>query len=153
MSILLGLILEPHQMNFENDDLLKLHEQYTNCDETTTNEPLQYTCIKLSDGELLRDAKLCWTSSYLLPDFVSLEQNNDFNEKKEPIDQNAIDFFKLNKKPSSSLVKKNLANLAKKFSLKYHKIKYVKIINILFDMFILCFFLIFSVTYDYQQQQ
>ncbi|CAF4815095.1 unnamed protein product, partial [Rotaria socialis] len=125
-SVLGCKFLEPHQMSFENDDLLKLHEQYTTCDETTANEHLQYTCIKLSDGELLRDAKLCWTSSYLLPDFVSLEQYNDFNDKKEPIDQNAIDFFKLNKKPSSSLVKKNLANLAKKFSLKYHKLNDIR---------------------------
>jgi hypothetical protein len=124
-SILDYKFLEPYQLRFDNENLLQLHEQYTTSNETNVNEHLRYTCIKLSDGELLRDAKLCWTSSYILPDFISLEQYNDFNEQKEAIEQNALDFFKLNKKPSYALVQKHLSNLAKKFSLKYHKIKFV----------------------------
>jgi hypothetical protein len=117
--------LEPYQMRFETDHLVQLHEQYTNSNETTIAEHLRHTCIKLNDGELLKDAKLCWTSSYLLPEFVRLEQYNDINEQQEPIEQNALEFFKLNKKPSYALVQKNLTNLAKKFSLKYHKLKFV----------------------------
>jgi hypothetical protein len=124
-SILDYKFLEPYQMHLDNNNLLQLHEQYINSNEATIAEHLRYTCIKLSDGELLKDAKLCWTSSYLLPDFIRLEQYNDFNEQQEPIEQNALDFFKLNKKPSYALVQKNLSNLSKKFSLKYHKIKFV----------------------------
>jgi hypothetical protein len=124
-SILDYKFLEPYQMHLDNNNLLQLHEQYTNSNETPIPEHLRYTCIKLSDGELVKDAKLCWTSSYLLPDFIRLDQYNDFNEQQEPIEQNALDFFKLNKKPSYALVQKNLTNLSKKFSLKYHKIKFV----------------------------
>lgn len=122
-SILDYKFLEPYQMNYEHDDLLQLHEQHNNSNDTMSNDHLNRTCIRLSDGELLRDAKLCWTSAYLLPDFVTLEQYNDYNDKREPVDQNAIEFFKLNKKPTYSVVQKNLINLAKKFSLKYHKIR------------------------------
>ncbi|UJR25623.1 hypothetical protein I4U23_006975 [Adineta vaga] len=122
-SILDYKFLEPYQMHLESDDLLQLHEQYTNSsDNTTPADHFRHTCIKLSDGELLKDAKLCWTSSYLLPEFIRLEQFNDFTEQQQPIEQNALEFFKLNKKPSYALVQKNLSNLAKKFSLKYHKI-------------------------------
>ena len=124
-SVLNYKFLEPHQMHLDNDDLLQLHEQYTTSNDTTVAEHLRCTCIKLSDGELLKDAKLCWTSSYLLPVFVDLEQYNDFNDRQEPIERNAIEFFKLNRKPSHTLVQKNLSNLAKKFSLKYRKIKFV----------------------------
>ncbi|CAF2362730.1 unnamed protein product [Rotaria sp. Silwood2] len=127
ISILDYKFLEPYQMHIEHNDLLQLHDQYINSiDITATSEHLRYTCIKLSDGELLKEAKLCWTSSYLLPEFVCLEQYNDFNDKTEPIEQNAIEFFKLNRKPAYSLVQKNLTNLAKKFSLKYHKINDIR---------------------------
>ncbi|CAF4661183.1 unnamed protein product, partial [Rotaria sp. Silwood1] len=125
-SILDYKFLEPHQMHLENDELLQLHEQYTNSTETNLNDSFRFTCIKLSDGELLKDAKLCWTSSYLLPEFIRLECYNDLNDQQEPIDQNALEFFKLNKKPSYALVQKNLANLAKRFSLKYEKLNEVK---------------------------
>jgi hypothetical protein len=124
-SILDYKFLEPYQMHLESDDLLQLHEQYSNASDANVADHFRYTCIKLGDGELLKDAKLCWTSSYLLPEFVRLEQLNDFTEQPQPIEQNALDFFKLNKKPSYSLVQKNLSNLAAKFSLKYHKVKYV----------------------------
>ena len=117
--------LEPYQMHAQSDDLLQIHEQYNNAADMSVAEHFRYTCIKLSEGELLKDAKLCWTSSYLLPEFVRLEQYNDFNDQHEPIELNALEFFKLNKKPSYALVQKNLANLAKKFSLKYQKLKYV----------------------------
>lgn len=122
-SILDYKFLEPYQMHRENDDLLQLHEQYTNGTETNSAEHFRLTCIKLSDGELLKDAKLCWTSSYLLPEFVRLEYYNDCQDRQEPIEQNALEFFKLNRKPSFALVQKNLTNLAKKFSLKYHKLR------------------------------
>ncbi|CAF3425408.1 unnamed protein product [Rotaria sp. Silwood1] len=125
-SILDYKFLEPYQMHLENDELLQLHEQYTNSTETNLNDSFRFTCIKLSDGELLKDAKLCWTSSYLLPEFIRLECYNDLNDQQEPIDQNALEFFKLNKKPSYALVQKNLANLAKRFSLKYEKLNEVK---------------------------
>ena len=124
-SILDYKFLEPYQMDIKTDSLLQLHEQYTTSIDTSINDHLRHTCIKLSDGELLKDAKLCWTSSYLLPEFVRLEQYNDSNDQQEPIEQNALDFFKLNKKPSYALVQKTLSNLAKKFSLKYQKIKFV----------------------------
>lgn len=135
-SILDLKFLEPHQMNLETENLAQLHEQYTNTNETAMTEHLRHTCIKLSDGELLKDAKLCWTSSYLLPDFVRLEQYNDTNEHYEPIEQNALEFFKLNKKPSYALVQKNLSNLAKKFSLKYHKIKFVDLSFLILNFFL-----------------
>jgi hypothetical protein len=127
--------LEPYQMNLENDELLQLHEQYTNSIDTNINDHFRFTCIKLSDGELIKDAKLCWTSSYLLPEFIRLEHYNDINEQQEVIEQNALEFFKLNKKPSYALVQKNLSNLAKKFSLKYHKLKFVKYFNFLFNIY------------------
>ena len=124
-SILDHKFLEPYQMRMDTDHLVQLHEQYTSVNDVSIAEYLRHTCIRLNDGELFRDAKLCWTSAYLLPEFVRLEQYNDNNEQQEPIEQNAIDFFKLNKKPSHALVQKHLANLAKKFSLKYHKLKCV----------------------------
>jgi hypothetical protein len=124
-SILDYKFLEPYQMDLETDKLIQLHEQYTTTNEISITEHLRHTCIKITDGELLKDAKLCWTSSYLLPDFIRLDYFNDINDQKEPIEQNALEFFKLNKKPSYALVQKNLSNLAKKFSLKYHKIKFV----------------------------
>jgi len=124
-SILDYKFLEPYQMHSESDDLLQLHEQYTNSTDTNSSDHFRFTCIRISDGELLKDAKLCWTSSYLLPEFVRLDQYNDFTEQQQAIEQNALEFFKLNKKPSYALVQKNLSNLAKKFSLKYHKIKFV----------------------------
>jgi len=121
-SILEYKFLEPHRMNSENDDLLRLHEQfYIENDEKTIDEHFRSTCIRISDGELLKDAKLCWTSSYLLPEFVRLEIFNEFNDRREPIDDNALEFFKLKKKPSVNLVQKNLSNLVAKFSLKYSK--------------------------------
>jgi hypothetical protein len=113
-------------MHIENDEFLQLHEQYNNATDTNLNDHFRFTCIKLSDGELLKDAKLCWTSSYLLPEFIRLEHYNDVNEQQEPIEQNALEFFKLNKKPSYALVQKNLSNLAKRFSLKYHKLNDIK---------------------------
>ncbi|CAF0732765.1 unnamed protein product [Adineta steineri] len=121
-SILDYKFLEPYQLHLERNDLLQLHEQYTNSSDTNLTDHFRYACIKLSDGELLKDVELCWTSSYLLPEFVCLEQYNDFTEQKQAIEQNALEFFKLNKKPSYALVQKNLSNLAKKFSLKYYKI-------------------------------
>ncbi|UJR23291.1 hypothetical protein I4U23_026307 [Adineta vaga] len=117
-SILDYKFLEPYQMHADHDDLLQLHEPYSNCSDTNVADHFRFTCIKLSDGELIKDAKLCWTSSYLLPEFIRLEHYNDVNDQKETIDENALEFFKLNKKPSYALVQKNLANLAKKFSLK-----------------------------------
>ncbi|CAF3697917.1 unnamed protein product, partial [Adineta steineri] len=117
-SILDYKFLEPYQMRSDNDDLLQLHEQYINSSDTNSTDYFRFTCIKLSDGELMKDAKLCWTSSYLLPEFIRLEHYNDVNDQKESIEQNALEFFKLNKKPSYALVQKNLSNLAKKFSLK-----------------------------------
>jgi len=120
-SILDYKFLEPYQMRLDTDQLVQLHEQYSSTQDCSINEHYRHTCIKLTDGELVRDAKLCWTSSYLLPDFIRLEQHNDLNEQHESIDPNAIEFFKLNKKPSYALVLKNLTNLSKKFSLKYHK--------------------------------
>lgn len=125
-SILDYKFLEPYQMHLENDDLLQLHEQYTISTEPNQKDAFRYTCIKLSDGELLKDAKLCWTSSFLLPEFIRLDFFNDSNDQQEPIDQNALEFFKLNKKPSYALVQKNLANLAKTFSLKYERFRFVK---------------------------
>ena len=122
-SILDYKFLEPYHMHAENDDLLQLHEPYTSSTETSATEHFRFTCIKLSDGELLKDAKLCWTSSYLLPDFIRLEHRNELHEQQEPIDPNALEFFKLNKKPSYALVQKNLSNLSKKFSLKYQKLR------------------------------
>jgi hypothetical protein len=122
-SILDYKFLEPYQMHIENDDLLQLHDQYISSTETTINDHFRFTCIKLSDGELLKDAKLCWTSSYLLPEFIRLEYYNEFNDQQESIDQDALEFFKLNKKASYALVQKNLSNLAKKFSLKYQKLR------------------------------
>ncbi|CAF1400093.1 unnamed protein product, partial [Didymodactylos carnosus] len=116
-SILDIKFLEPYRMIYENDDLLQLHEQYTVSDDVNQ---LKYTCIKLSDGELLQYSKLCWTSSYLLPEFVRLEQYSDDTDQTQQIDQNCLDFFKLNKKPSYALVKTNLTNLCEKFSLKYN---------------------------------
>jgi hypothetical protein len=115
--------LEPYQMHVENDDLLKVHEQFSHSVETSIAEHLRYTCIKLSEGELVKYAKLCWTSSYILPEFVRLEYANDLNDQHEPIEQNALEFFQLNKKPSYALVQKNLSNLSKKFSLKYHQLR------------------------------
>ena len=118
-SILDLPFLEPYQMHRDHDNLLQIHEQYNNGVDISVSEHLRRTCIKLNEGELLRDAKLCWTSSYLLPDFIRLDHYNDQNDQRESIDPNALDFFKLNKKPSANLVQKNLWNLAKKFSLKY----------------------------------
>ena len=115
-SILELKFLEPHRMNVEHDELLQLHEQFN-----SGNEEFRSTCIRIGDGELLKDAKLCWTSSYLLPEFVRLETYNEFHDRQEPIEQNALEFLKLNKKPSLNLVQKNLSNLAAKFSLKYSK--------------------------------
>ncbi|CAF4092007.1 unnamed protein product, partial [Rotaria magnacalcarata] len=120
-SILDYKFLEPYQMHSENDELLQLHEQYTNSSEPNPKDSFRFTCIKISDGELLKYAKLCWTSSYLLPEFIRLDYFNDSNDRQESIDQNALEFFKLNKKPSYALVQKNLANLAKIFSLKNEK--------------------------------
>jgi hypothetical protein len=110
-------------MHLENDELLQLHEQYTNSTDTNLTDHFRFTCIKLSDGELLKDAKLCWTSSYLLPEFIRLEHYNDINDQQEAIEQNALEFLKLNKKCSYALVQKNLSNLAKKFSLKNQQFK------------------------------
>ena len=138
-SIINYKFLEPYQMHIENDELLQLHEQYTTSTDANANDSFRYTCIKLSDGELLKDAKLCWTSSYLLPEFIRLKYHNDINDQQESIDQNALEFFKLNKKPSYGLVQKNLSNLAKTFSLKYHKDKYSKLIVFHRSYFLLCF--------------
>ena len=121
-SILEYKFLEPYQMHLDKDSLMQLHEQYNNATDGNLAEHFRFTCIKLSDGELFKHAKLCWTSSYLLPEFIRLESYNEINEQQEPIEQNALEFFKLNKKPSYALVQKNLSNLAKKFSLKYHKL-------------------------------
>ncbi|CAM2704787.1 unnamed protein product [Rotaria socialis] len=120
-SILDYKFLEPYQMHSDNDELLQLHEQYTNSSEPDPKDSFRFTCIKISDGELLKYAKLCWTSSYLLPEFIRLDYFNDSNDQQESVDQNALEFFKLNKKPSCALVQKNLANLAKLFSLKNEK--------------------------------
>lgn len=124
-SILDYKFLEPYQMRAEHDELLQLHEQYVSNSETSVAEHFRFTCIKLSDGELIKDAKLCWTSSYLLPEFIRLEHYNDANDQKEAIDENALEFLKLNKKPAHGLVQKNLSNLAKKFSLRNQQFKYV----------------------------
>jgi hypothetical protein len=124
-SILDYKFLEPYRMHSEHDELVELHEQYTNSTDTNLSEHFRSTCIKISDGELLKDAKLCWTSSYLLPEFIRMEHYNDANDQQEPIQPDALEFFKLNKKPSYALVQKNLSNLAKKFSLKYSKLKFV----------------------------
>lgn len=124
-SILDYKFLEPYQMQVDHDELLQLHEQYANCSDSNVAEHFRFTCIKLSDGELIKDAKLCWTSSYLLPEFIRLEHYNDANDQKESIDENALEFLKLNKKPSYALVQKNLSNLAKKFSLKNQHLKFV----------------------------
>ena len=59
-------------MRFETDHLSTDYMNNTAMPMTrhTIAEHLRHTCIKLNDGELLRDAKLCWTSAYLLPEFV-----------------------------------------------------------------------------------
>jgi len=142
-SILDYKFLEPYQMTTEHDSLLKLHEQYVHTTDTnSTNDFFRFNCIKLTDGELLTHARLCWTSTYLLPDFVKLEYFNEINEQQETIDENALEFFKLNKKPSYALVQKNLSNLAKKFSLKYHKLKFVFLVSIHTKFDFVLFFLL-----------
>jgi hypothetical protein len=122
-SLLDHKFLEPYQMHVDHDDLLQLHEQYVSNSETNASEHFRFTCIKLADGELLKDAKLVWTSSYLLPEFVRLDVYNECHDRHEPIEQDALEFFKLNRKPTWNLVQKNLDNLAKKFSLKYRQLR------------------------------
>lgn len=119
-SILEMKFLEPHQMQIETDSLLKVHEQFTTETENqSVNDHFRFTSIRLTDGHLLKDSKLCWTSSYILPEFVRLDYFDDRNDQIQPIEEDALQFFKLNRKPPVNVVQRNLENLSKKFSMKY----------------------------------
>jgi hypothetical protein len=76
-------------------------------------QPFEYkefpkTCIKLSDAELHKHEHLAWTSSFLLPSFV---QTENMNEK-------ALEFLKLNRKPNFLTVNQNISNLCESFNKK-----------------------------------
>lgn len=70
------------------------------------SQPFEYaefkkTCIKLSDAELHKHEKLVWSSSYVLPSFVCVDN----------LDMGAIEFLKLNRVPCFSLVNQHLSNI------------------------------------------
>jgi hypothetical protein len=70
------------------------------------HKPFEYdqfknTCLKLSDAELCKYECLTWSSSFVLPKFIQIDN----------LDKNLIDFFKLNRKPCGSLINQHLMNL------------------------------------------
>lgn len=73
----------------------------------TLRQPFEYTefsrtCLKLSDAELQKYELLVWSSSYLLPSFVTHESLPD---------STTAEFLKLNRQPCFALVNQHLNNL------------------------------------------
>lgn len=69
-------------------------------------QPFEFTefnksCLKLSDAELQKYDMLVWSSSYVLPSYVSLDH----------MDLNTVEFLKLNRKPYFALVNLHLSNI------------------------------------------
>ena len=69
-------------------------------------QPFEYnefskTCLKLSDAELQKYEALVWSSSYILPAFVT----------EEALDANTLEFLKLNRKPCFAIVNQHLNNI------------------------------------------
>lgn len=72
----------------------------------TLRQPFEYsefkrTCLKLSDAELQKYELLVWSSSYLLPSFVT----------QESLDTTTAEFLKLNRQPCFALVQQHLNNI------------------------------------------
>jgi hypothetical protein len=67
------------------------------------------TCLKLSDAELEKYEQLCWTSSFILPKFVTTDG----------LDLNTVEFLKLNRKPCFALVNQHLANICESIGKKF----------------------------------
>lgn len=69
-------------------------------------EPFEYaefarTCLKLGDAELHKYELLVWSSSYLLPAFVT----------NDGLDATTAEFLKLNRQPCFALVNQHLSNI------------------------------------------
>lgn len=64
------------------------------------------TCLKLSDAELHKYELLVWSSSYLLPAFVT----------DEGLDSTTAEFLKLNRQPCFALVHQHLNNIVESMS-------------------------------------
>lgn len=80
-------------------------------------QPFEYaefsrTCLKLSDAELQKYEHLVWSSSYLLPAFVTVDS----------IDANAAEFLKLNRKPCFALVNQHLTNICESINSKAYNL-------------------------------
>lgn len=74
-------------------------------------QPFEYaefkrTCLKLSDAELHKYELLVWSSSYLLPVFVT----------NEGLDSTTAEFLKLNRQPCFALVNQHLTNIVESVS-------------------------------------
>lgn len=79
----------------------------------TLKQPFEFTefkrtCLKLSDAELQKYELIVWSSSYLLPTFVTLDN----------LDTNTAEFFKLNRKPCFALVNQHLNNICESMGKK-----------------------------------
>lgn len=76
-------------------------------------EPFEYnefnkTCLKLSDAELAKYESLIWSSSFMLPNFVT-------DDSLETI---ALEFLKINRKPCFALINQHLNNICEAYGSK-----------------------------------
>ena len=97
-SVLLHRFLEPY---CPDESLVRLVEPFEYAE-------FAKTCINLNDAELHKYEHLAWSSSFLLPSFV----------RDDVLDENALAYFKLNRKPDFLMVNQHLANLCESFGSK-----------------------------------
>jgi len=88
-SVVQQRFLEPHCPNKRHIQLIYPFEY----------AEFNKTCLKLSDAELQKYEALVWSSSFILPSFVHIE------------DEAIAEFFKLSRKPCFALVNLHLNNL------------------------------------------
>jgi hypothetical protein len=90
----------------------------------SVREPFEYSefaksCLKLSDAELHKYEMLVWSSSYVLPEFVSIDK----------LSMDLLEFLKLDRKPCFALVNQHLTNICESIGKRYLLLNVVNVGN------------------------